>query len=502
MHRMSATASKSYIEMYPVEAPYCYAGIRRETSTNALVYEVVEPRLSEEDVKKIGIIKQYLLEEWVVPLEAISLDREKAVELLKTAVLHVIKRNKISVPGNVLQKYYYYLTRDLIDYGKITPLIRDVNVEDVVCNGTAIPVFVVHRRYGELETNVIFNSEEELDAMVERLAFMANRDISLAKPIVDGMLPNGSRVLITYKKEVSGSGSTFTIRNFRPEPLTIIDLISNKVLEPKEAAYIWELLESKKSVVVIGSTGAGKTTLLNAIIDLIDPQERIVTIEETPELRLERENWVSLHSKGIEGEQSSITLFELLKASLRQRPDYIVVGEIRGEEAVVFFQSIMTGHGGLTTIHADSVDSMINRLISPPISVSPSLIPAVSAVVHISRISTHSGFVRRVSSIDEITSYDLATNRVLYQNYATWNPSKDIVEYGNSVVMESISSSTKRPLKEIYLEVDDKAEILKWMARTHRNTRMDVISVMRDYYANKKEIVIKARLSNQSGRSQ
>ncbi len=498
---MSEAASKSYIEMYPIEAPYCYAGIRRVPTTNALVYNVIEPVISDEDVKNIDAIKRYLLEEWVVPLDVMNVDREKTVELLKAAIQRVIKQNKMRISDSVLQKYNYFLIRDLVDYGKITPLIKDINVEDVVCNGIAIPVFVVHRRYGELETNVIFNTEEELDAMVERLAFMANRDVSLAKPIVDGILPNGSRVLITYKKEVSGSGSTFTIRNFRPEPLTIIDLLSNKVLEAGEAAYIWELLEAKKSMVIIGSTGAGKTTLLNAIIDLIDPQQRIVTIEETPELRLERENWVSLHSKGIEGEQSSITLFDLLKASLRQRPDYIVVGEIRGEEAVVFFQSIMTGHGGLTTIHADSVDSMINRLISPPISVSPSLIPAVSAVIHIGRMSTSSGFVRRVTSIDEITGYDLSNGKVIYQKYATWNSSKDIVEYGNSAVIESLSSSTKRPLREIYLEISDKAEILKWMVRTHRNSRADVISVMRGYYVNKKEIVIKARLSNQAGES-
>jgi len=490
---------KNYIEVYPIEEPYSYAGIRRETITNSMLYEVIEPSLNADEVKVIDQIKKYLMEEWVVSLDQLTLDRVSAVGLLKKAVLDVIKRNKIKLNQSLLDKYYYFLVRDLIDYGRISPLLKDQNVEDVVCNGVAIPVFVVHRKYGELQTNIVFNTEDELDTMVERLAFMANKDVSLAKPIVDGILPNGSRVLITYKKEVSGGGSTFTIRNFRPEPLTIIDMIQGNVLEPREAAYIWELLEARKSVVIIGSTGAGKTTLLNAVLDFIDPQERIVTIEETPELRLERENWVSLHSKGIEGEQSSITLFELLKASLRQRPDYIVVGEIRGEEASVFFQSIMTGHGGLTTIHADSVDSMINRLISPPISVSPSLIPAVSAVIHISRVVTPKGYVRRVSSIDEITGYDPSSNRVNYQNYAQWNPSKDSVDYGNSLVVEAIANSVKRPLKEVYLEIEDKAEVLKWMLRTHRTDRSAVVSVMRGYYSNKKEVVIKARLSNQAG---
>ncbi|MGC8631321.1 MAG: type II/IV secretion system ATPase subunit [Thermoprotei archaeon] len=493
-----STQQKNYIEIYPIEAPSSYAGIRREPITNSLLYELLEPRLNADEESMLALVKKYLLEEWVVPVDQVNLDRAASVDLLKKAVIQVLKHNKIKYNETLLEKYYYFLVRDLIDYGRITPLLKDMNVEDVVCNGVAIPVFVVHRKYGELQTNVIFNTEEELDSTVERLAFMANKDVSLAKPIVDGILPNGSRVLITYKKEVSGSGSTFTIRNFRPEPLTIVDLINNGVLDAKEAAYIWELLESKKSLVVIGSTGAGKTTLLNAILDFIDPQDRIVTIEETPELRLERENWVSLHSKGIEGEQSSITLFELLKASLRQRPDYIVVGEIRGEEASVFFQSIMTGHGGLTTIHADGVESMINRLISPPISVSPSLIPAVSSVIHISRVATKRGYVRKVSSIDEITGHEASRNKVIYQNYASWNPSKDFVEYGNSLVLESISSSEKRQLKEIYLDIDDKAEVLKWMVKTHRNNRSDVVSIMRGYYVNKKEIVIKARLANQS----
>ena len=486
--------SKRYTDVYEVIPGYALVGIRNDPSSNKLIYEVIEPKVSETEQQLLEQLKHYLVNQWVAP---VGLDNPTAASgSLEKAVNEVIKRYKVKIDQPSLQKILYFLKRDFLEYGKITVLLKDPNNEDVACNGVGIPIYVVNRRYGELQTNVVFESEAELDGMIERLAFLANRDISLARPIADGILPNGDRVLVTYRNEVSGGGSTFTIRNVRTDPFTIVDLLRSKTLDFLEAAYVWKLMELKRSVAVIGSTGAGKTTLLNALLDLLDPRSRIITIEETPELRLEKENWVSLHSKGMEGDQSSISLFDLLKASLRQRPDYIIVGEIRGQEAVTFFQAIMTGHGGMTTIHADSMEAMMNRLISPPISVSPALIPAISAVISIGRVMTKNGFVRRVVSVTEITGYDPKTERVESNEYCSWNPTADIVSYNDSKVLASVAELSKVDPKVLSQDLLDKSEYLKWLVNKGISGRVELEKALRSYYKDPRAAIITARLEN------
>ncbi len=258
------------------------------------------------------------------------------------------KKYKIEVNINVLDKYQYYITRDFLNFGKIDGLMRDDNIEDISCDGTGIPMFVWHRKYESIPSNIIFETAEELENFVFKLAYMCGRHISIAQPLLDGTLPDGSRAQVTYGTEVTPKGSTFTIRKFKKTPLTITDLLVYNALSPEMAAYFWFLIENRHSVMIGGDIGGGKTSMLNAISLFIRPTLKVVSIEDTQEIRLPHQNWEMMVTRqGLgtsggamgEGGIGSISMFDLLRASLRQRPDFIIVGEIRGEEAYALFPS-------------------------------------------------------------------------------------------------------------------------------------------------------------------
>ena len=291
-------------------------------------------------------------------------------------------------------------------------MMRDPLIEDISCDGPRVPVFVWHREYESIPTNVVFETPEELDAFVVRLAYRAGKHVSVAQPIIDGALPDGSRVQITYGREVSLKGSSFTIRKFRVDPLTIIDLIKFNTLSAEMAAYYWFAIEHRASILIAGGVAAGKTTLLNALAIFIPPEFKIVSIEETPEINLPHKNWLQMVTRPSFGSrETGVTLFDLLKAAVRQRPDYIIVGEIRGGEAYTLFQAIATGHGGITSIHAENLQAAIKRLTSPPMNIPEDYIPLVDVAILIRRqrleaLGGASKIVRRVITVDEIIDID------------------------------------------------------------------------------------------------
>jgi len=241
------------------------------------------------------------------------------------------------------------MIRDFVYLGRIEYLMRDHMIEDVSCDGPKIPIYVWHRQYESMPTNIAYESVDELDKFVVRLSYLARRHVSVAQPIVDGTLPDGSRLNATFGSEVTKGGSSFTIRKFTADPLTIIDLITFNTISPEIGAYLWFLVENRASVLISGGVASGKTTFLNSIAMFIRPELKLVTIEDTAELNIPHENIIQSLTRtgfGAAGEASEISLFDLLKNALRQRPDYIIVGEIRGTEAYTLFQAVATGHGG------------------------------------------------------------------------------------------------------------------------------------------------------------
>jgi len=391
------------------------------------------------------------------------------------------------MPGVSWSKILYYLERDIMGYGPIDPIMRDPNIEDISCNGVNKPIYVWHRKYESLPSNVMFTDAEELNEFIVKLAHKAGKHISTAYPVLDAMLPENHRVAATFMEEISRSGSTFTIRKFREDPITIIDMINFGTISAEAAAYLWLAMEFKLPALVIGVTGAGKTTMLNALACMFKPTIKIVTIEDTPELRLPLENWVQLTSRpsyGFGPERiGEISLFDLVKVSLRYRPDVIMVGEVRGEEAYVLFQAMATGHGGMTSLHAENVDAAVKRLTSEPMNIPPSYIPLVKIGIVIRRLTIRKAgrerVARRVTEVTEILDYDR------YATVVKWVPTDDsfIHEWEESANLRDIALAMGRSFDEILEELKRRRDLLLWMAENNIRSYISVASVIQKYYA-------------------
>ena len=355
--------------------------------------------------------------------------------------------------------------------GPLEPFIRDPYIEDISCDGVG-PIFIEHKVFGSCETNIRFESEDELNEFVKRLSERTGKPVTFRNPIVDASLPDGSRINIVYGSDVSLRGSNFTIRKFSDKPLSIIQLISFGSLDPMIAAYLWLLLENNMSVWICGETASGKTTLLRAICTFINPHYKVITIENTPEVIVPHENWIREVTRESE-EGASIELFDLLKAALRQRPNYIIVGEIRGREASVAFQAMQTGHPVLATFHAGSIEKLIQRLTGAPIEIPKTYIDVLNCVVIQSavRVPKTGSLERRVISVNEIVGYDPFEQRFSYIELFSWQPAEDSHEFrgeGSSHLLENkiavMKGYSRTELRKIYQELDLRARFLAKLA--------------------------------------
>jgi len=384
------------------------------------------------------------------------------------------------------EKIYYYVIRDLAGYGKLDVLMNDPNIEDISCNGVNKPVYVWHRKYESLPTNIIFDDETEYDNFIIKLAHMGGKHISSAHPMLDAMLPGRHRLAATFRREVSTFGSSFCIRKFREDPFSIVDLVKMGTIDETLAAYFWVLLENKMSMMIIGGTGAGKTSMLNALISLIKPNDKIVTVEEIAELNTLHENWVQLTSRqGFKfgtNDETSISLFDLVKLSLRYRPDYIIVGEVRGEEAYALFQAVATGHGGICTMHADSLDHAVKRLTSEPMNVAEAYIPLMNVGIYISRVELPRKkmgltFGRRARNVWEIVDYGK------YKLISEWSPTEDKFHTNleESRLLEEIAIKKGLSKKEILDEIKRRKKFLKELIRSGKRSQREVTEAIIKY---------------------
>jgi len=490
------------LDFYPVIPPYSYIMIIRDEE-GVLKYQVIEPVLTSEEYEWLLRVKDKVIEAGWISLDVLAMSYVDAMEYMKKVVKRALRyyelklktRNKNS--NAIIGKYAYYLTRDIIGYGKIDAMYRDPNVEDIICDGVGIPVYVFHRVYEWLKSNVVFETPDELDSFIRRLAFKARQTISYARPIIEGPLPpEGYRAHITLDI-VSRRGSTFTIRKYAELPYTIVDLLKFHTLDPVIAAYLWILVDYVNSMLITGAMASGKTTLLNAIAMLIRPEVKIVTVEETPEIRLFHENWVPMVVRpSFEPGVQDITLFDLLKSALRQRPDYIIVGEIRGEEAYTFFQAVSLGHGGLGTIHGETIEATVQRLITRPMNVPPMLIPLVKAFILMGRVKTAKGIVRRVIEIKEPIEVNPETGEVKANLVFKWDATRDTWSFtGKSIALRLISEKTFKHLTEIYKDLERRATIMKWMVEKRIvKSYSDLAKILREYYLNPEKVGLRAEV--------
>ncbi|MEM2092068.1 MAG: ATPase, T2SS/T4P/T4SS family, partial [Candidatus Bathyarchaeia archaeon] len=412
---------------------------------------------------------------------------EEAIKYLQELIKKIVKDFGISIPPESYKKIMYFVYRDFVGLNEIEPLMQDPNIEDISCNGVNKPVYVWHRRYESIPTNIRFVDEFYYDNFILKLAHISGKHISSAQPILDASLPDKHRLACTFMREVSTHGSTFCIRKFRPDPFSIIDLINLGTLDARMAAYLWLMLENKMNLMIIGGTGAGKTSTLNALTSLISPNDKLVTVEEVAELNPPHENWVQLVSRrGFKfgtADTTSISLFDLVKLSLRYRPDYIIVGEVRGEEAYVLFQAIATGHGGICTMHADSLDHAVKRLTSPPMNVAEVYIPLMNVCLYIARVDLPNGaggprFGRRIRNIWEVVDFGK------YNQISVWLPTKDKfqTDLRESILLERIAEKRGVTKEDLLMEIDRRERLLKAMAERGIRDQREVAQIIMRYY--------------------
>jgi len=488
-------------EVYPLYEPHAYAAITKDPRTNQMRYIVIEPTLLKEEVETLNHIKKLLTEELEVDVRALG-GGEAAEKYLKEKINEVCKRYKIKLKEETLAKLVYYLCRDFIYFGKIDPLMRDHLIEDISCDAPNIPIYIWHRELESVPTNISFD-KEELDSFVVKLAHKAGKHISIAQPMLDAGLPDGSRVQLTLGAEVTRKGSTFTIRKFRADPLTVSDLIQFNTLSSEMAAYFWYVIENRHSVIIAGGVASGKTTTLNCLSMFIRPELKVVSVEDTPELNLPQENWIqSVVRAGFgggaaagEGGVGEVTLFDLLKVSVRQRPDYIIVGEIRGAEAYTLFQAMATGHLAMSTIHADSVPSVIHRLESEPMNIPRILLKTLDVIAVILRTKLRDMPARRIVMVSEVVGLDPRTSELLTSDTYTWDSRSDSFSYtGRSVLLEKIARDRGLTIDEVWSEINRRKVVLEWAVKRGIRRYLDVANIIRDYYVDPEKIYRKAKL--------
>ncbi len=482
------------VDKYPLNAPFAYAVIAEDPGSGTKKYFVDEVVLSAREASIYTYLLDTLESELSVPRSEIdprAYFLEQAKRLVKK---YSIKASQLSWP-----KINYFAERDLVGFGIIDGVMRDTQIEDITVDGVGKPLFIFHRRYDNIETNMNFLHDEELDNVIARLAHMAGKHVSTAFPIVQGTLPGRHRLAATYRREISPYGGTLTIRKFREDPLTIIDMMNYNVIDQNLAAYVWLLMENRATAIVCGSTGSGKTTLLNALLTLTRMNSKIVTIEEVQEINIAHQNWSALVSRESYGTgddtSGEVGLFQLVKATMRMRPDILVVGEVRGEEAYVLFQAISTGHGGLCTLHADDVTSAVQRLTSKPMDVPPSFIPFLDLVFTVRRIAIPipgGGFktMRRVLSVDEVVSVGN------YVRMFKWDPGSDkqlASPMKTSVKLARLARDTGTTIPDLMSEIERRSVVLRWAQQREIRNFRELSLIFEEYRAHSGEIFERAR---------
>jgi len=530
------------IDRYWVDEPYAFVLVLYDTAKKVPVYTVVEPSLTPfektllirlyEDLSDVltlddvefadanakqfdeGIAEEILdgnggnggtvategveqseepdeklVDMWFVDASAEEDGTEFDIDLAKSQILQrkaleLLGYYSIELSPRSTHKILHFLNRNYVGYGKLDAVLKDPHIEDISCDGVDIPIFLYHTVYKNIETNLTFN-EDYLNSFVIQLVQRGGKHISIGSPMVDATLPDGSRLQATLGKEITTRGSSFTIRRFKEDPFTPVDMLNFGTCSSEMLAYFWLAIENNKSMILAGGTASGKTSALNAISMFIPPIAKVVSIEDTRELTLHHENWIAgvtrestIAQEGV----SDINMFELLKAALRQRPEYILVGEVRGEEALTLFQAMSTGHTTYSTMHAADIETLLNRLQGEPINVPHAMLQALNIVSIQMQTYIGNERVRRTKTLLEITGLDQRTGGVRINDLYTWDPTKDTFEYsGNSYVLDQIKEERGWTNKQLSVALEERKDILEYMVEKKINNYKKISQIVQRY---------------------
>ncbi|OKY78253.1 MAG: ATPase involved in archaellum/pili biosynthesis FlaI [Candidatus Methanohalarchaeum thermophilum] len=476
-------SEENKLERYWLKKGFSEAFIYYDPDEGINKYKVFEPEMDEEEIETYQAVKGEVKDR--ILKEASKGEKREILHEKTTSVCN--KLNK-EISDIEFVKLFYYLNRDFIGLGRLQPLMQDNYLEDISCNGSNLPVYVYHQRHRDLETEISFGPKE-LETLVMNIAQRSNRQISFARPTAEATLPDGSRAQLSLGKEVTLKGSTFTIRKFPEEPITPTDLVAWDTLSSEMLAYLWLASENKKNIMIVGGTATGKTTSLNAITLFVPWGAKVVTIEDTHEIRLPFKNWVpSITREGFGDEAEDIDMYDLLRSALRQRPEYIIVGEIRGGEAVTLFQAMSTGHTSFSTLHASSVERAIRRLENPPIDVPRNMLPALDLIAVQSMTVSEGERHRRITEIQEIGNYEsgkIQTNLLFNWN----NNKKEFNRVSRSILLKNLSSELGYSYGEMEDEIKVRKRVIEKMNKNKVRKYDNVVKSIKLFQKDKKELL-------------
>ena len=459
-------------------------------------YDVTKQEYSPEEKILLGEMRENLVDLAISSGENFQVSEEKLLNDIKGFLFLRLngKAQDNDVPNEYLDRLSRKFLRDIIGYGAIDPLIQDDDLEEIMIIGTGKPIFVYHREYGMMKTNLRFNDESELRDLIDSIARQINRRIDQESPILDGRLIDGSRINATIPP-VSADGPSLTIRKFRRDPLTIIDLINSRTISLDLAGFLWLCIDGlgvkSANAIISGGTSSGKTTTLNALSAFINPNERIITIEDTLELQIPHEHVIRMETRpaNVEG-KGELTMNDLVKNSLRQRPDRIIVGEVRANEAITLFTALNTGHSGFGTLHSNDARETITRLTNEPMSVPEIMIQAIDFIIMQNRIYTPSGVsFRRISEVAEVVGMEEGT--VQLNKIFQWNPERDTIDNISitSNTLQQIANLSGKSIIELKNEIENRKLVLKHMINQNIRSVEGVNSVIELYYKNPQKVL-------------
>lgn len=492
------------IGFYGVVEPFSYIRAIYNTATSDYLLSAIEPRLTEEEEELLNSIKVTF--EKTLDYEWEKLDVMNKKSYLEKSVDSYIKSRGIRIEPVSEDKMKYFITRDFVGYGPIDTLMNDQHIEDVSCDGVGIPLFVFHNKFESIKTNIMFADENTLNSFVISLGQRCGKQLSVSNPILDGTTPEGHRVQATYAREVTTRGASFTIRRFKEKPFTPVELIKYGTANPEIVAYLWLSVEHGESAIICGGTASGKTATLNAMSLFIPPAAKVVTMEDTREINLPHENWIPGATRSGSGERGpdgkaagEIDMYDLVRAALRQRPNYIIVGEVRGKETYTMFQAMATGHTTYSTMHADSVKGMVNRLENPPINCPRILLTALRNVI----IQTHArvgmDMVRRIKHLIEIVGFEPETNELISNTVYEWDQGTDkFVFKGHSFLFDKIMEMKNLTHEELMQEFERRVDIVKYMVAKDLQDHRDIWALIRQYYKDPKGTADRVRKDMQA----
>ena len=454
-------------------------------------YDVVRQDYSPDERILLGEMRENLVDLAMSAGESYQASEERLLNDIRSFLSVRLNEN---ISDEYLESLSERFLRDIIGYGEIDSLIQDDELEEIMIIGTGKPIFVYHRKYGMMKTNIAFEDAQDIKNLIDSIARQINRRIDQESPILDGRLMDGSRINATIPP-VTPDGPSLTIRKFKRDPLTVIDLIKSRTISLDLAGFFWLCIDGlgvkSANAIISGGTSSGKTTTLNALSAFINPNERIITIEDTLELQIPHEHVIRMETRPANVEnKGELTMNDLVKNSLRQRPDKIIVGEVRADEAITLFTALNTGHSGFGTLHSNDARETITRLTNPPMSVPEIMIQAIDFIIMQNRIYTPSGLsFRRISEVAEVVGIEEGTiqlNRIFQ-----WNPETDTIDNVGvtSNALAQIANLSGKSINSLYREIENRKIVLKHMVNHDIRSVDEVNSVIELYYKKPQKVL-------------